>query len=164
MPILAFVYADLPHISTGPYNSQGRRTKRSLRSAIMLCVATPSVSKEQRPSAPICGVGCSYDVWTKDRKILKIVPLHGDANQISTCVKGKFGWDYVNHKDRLQKPLIREGSGFREAGWEEALTLITNKLGNIKQQYGPDSIGIIVSSKATNEDGYLMQKFARAII
>jgi len=111
-----------------------------------------------------CGVGCSYDVWTKDRKILKIVPLHGDANQISTCVKGKFGWDYVNHPDRLQKPLIRDGSSFREASWEEALELVTARLTSIRRQYGPDSIGVIVSSKTTNEDGYLMQKFARTVI
>ena len=112
-----------------------------------------------------CGIGCcSYDVWTKDRKILKIAPLHGDANQIYTCVKGKFGWDYVNHKDRLQKPLIREGSSFREASWEEALALVTSKLGAIKQQYGPDSLAVIVSSKCINEDGYLMQKFGRAVL
>jgi len=120
--------------------------------------------KRTKTVCTYCGVGCSYDVWTKERKILKIVPLHGDANQISTCVKGKFGWDYVNHPDRLQKPLIREGSGFREASWEEALSLVTSKLSNIKQQYGPDAIGVIVSSKTTNEDGYLMQKFARTVI
>jgi formate dehydrogenase major subunit len=98
-----------------------------------------------------CGIGYSYDVWTKDRKILKIAPLHGGANQISTCIKVKFSWDYVNHKDRLQKPLIREGSSFREASWEEALALVTSKLGAIKQQYGPDSLAVIVSSKCTNE-------------
>src|SRR5271170_2147004 len=101
--------------------------------------------KKTKTVCTYCGVGCSYDVWTKDRKILKIVPLHGDANQISTCVKGKFGWDYVNHPDRLQKPLIREENGFREASWEEALTLVTTKLASIKQQYSPDSIGVIVS-------------------
>ena len=120
--------------------------------------------KKTKTVCTYCGVGCSYDVWTKDRKILKIVPLHGDANQISTCVKGKFGWDYVNHPDRLQKPLIREGSVFREASWEEALSLVTTRLTSIKQQYGPDSIAVIVSSKTTNEDGYLMQKFARTVI
>ena len=120
--------------------------------------------KKTKTVCTYCGVGCSYDVWTKDRKILKIVPLHGDANQISTCVKGKFGWDYVNHPDRLQKPLIREGSDFREASWEEALSLVTTRLTSIKQQYGPDSIAVIVSSKTTNEDGYLMQKFARTVI
>jgi formate dehydrogenase major subunit len=137
--------------------------------AIMQVSQTESKMREERIKrtktvCTYCGVGCSYDVWTKDRKILKIVPLHGDANQISTCVKGKFGWDYVNHPDRLQKPLIREGSGFREASWEEALNLVTAKLTGIKQQYGPDSIGVIISSKTTNEDGYLMQKFARTVI
>ena len=137
--------------------------------AIMQVSQTEAKMREERIKktktvCTYCGVGCSYDVWTKDRKILKIEPLHGETNQISTCVKGKFGWDYVNHEERLQKPLIREGSGFREASWEEALNLVTSKLGSIKQQYGPDSIGVIVSSKATNEDGYLMQKLARAII
>jgi formate dehydrogenase major subunit len=137
--------------------------------AIMQVSQTEAKMREERIKrtktvCTYCGVGCSYDVWTKDRKILKIDPRHGDANQISTCVKGKFGWDYVNHPDRLQKPLIREGNGFREANWEEALTLVSTRLTNIKQQHGPDSIAVIVSSKCTNEDGYLMQKFARAII
>ena len=137
--------------------------------AIMQVSQTEAKMREERIKktktvCTYCGVGCSYDVWTKDRKILKIVPQHGDANQISTCVKGKFGWDYVNHPDRLQKPLIREASGFREASWEEALSLVTTKLASIKQQYGPDSIAVIVSSKTTNEDGYLMQKFARTVI
>ncbi len=120
--------------------------------------------KQTKTVCTFCGVGCSYDVWTKERKILKIEPLHGDANQISTCVKGKFGWEFVNHKDRLQTPLIREGTTFREATWDEALDLVCNKLGSIKKDHGPDSIGIVVSSKTTNEDGYLMQKFARSVI
>jgi formate dehydrogenase major subunit len=137
--------------------------------AIMQVSQTESKMREERIKktktvCTYCGVGCSYDVWTKDRKILKIEPLHGDTNQISTCVKGKFGWDFVNSKDRLQKPLIREGSGFREASWEEALSLVATKMGNIKTQYGPDALSVIISSKATNEDGYLMQKFARAVL
>ena len=120
--------------------------------------------KKTKTVCTYCGVGCSFDVWTKERKVLKVAPLHGDTNQISTCVKGKFGWDYVNHKDRLQTPLIREGNGFREASWEEALTLVTSKLSSIKQEYGPDALAVIASSKCTNEDGYLMQKFARAVL
>ena len=60
-----------------------------------------------------CGVGCSFDVWTKDRHILKVAPEHGPANGISTCMKGKFGWDFVNSPDRLTTPLIREGDTFR---------------------------------------------------
>jgi formate dehydrogenase major subunit len=137
--------------------------------AIMQVSQTESKMREERikqtkTTCTYCGVGCSYDVWTKGRKILKIEPLHGDTNQISTCVKGKFGWDFVNSKDRLQRPLIREGAGFREASWEEALTLVTSKLGAIKQQYGPDALSVIISSKATNEDGYVMQKLARAVL
>jgi formate dehydrogenase major subunit len=120
--------------------------------------------KRTKTVCTFCGVGCSYDVWTKERKILKIVPLEGAANQISTCVKGKFGWDFVNHPDRLQSPLIREGDGFREATWDEALDLIAKRLLKIKEESGPDAIGIVISSKTTNEDGYIMQKFARAVI
>lgn len=120
--------------------------------------------KRTKTVCTYCGVGCSYDIWTKDREILKVVPLYGEANQISTCVKGKFGWDFVNHKDRLQKPLIRRGDTFHETSWKEALNFVATRLISLKQQYGPDSIGVIASSKTTNEDGYLMQKFARAVI
>ena len=111
-----------------------------------------------------CGVGCSFDVWTKDRHILKIEPEHGPTNGISTCVKGKFGWDYVNSTDRLTTPLIRDGDKFREASWDEALQLIARRLTEIKTEHGPDSIALISSSKCTNEESYLMQKLARAVI
>jgi len=111
-----------------------------------------------------CGVGCSFDVWTKDRHILKVEPGAGPANGISTCVKGKFAWDYVNSSDRLTKPLIREGDKFREAGWEEALSLVARRLAEIKAKNGADSIGLIASSKCTNEESYLMQKLARAVV
>ena len=111
-----------------------------------------------------CGVGCSFDVWTKDRHILKVEPLDGPANGISTCIKGKFAWDHINSGDRLTSPLIREGDRFREASWDEALNLVGQRLGEIKTKYGPDSIGVIASSKCTNEESYLMQKFARALI
>jgi formate dehydrogenase major subunit len=121
-------------------------------------------TKRTKTVCTFCGVGCSYDVWTKDRHILKVVPLHGAANQISTCVKGKFGWDFVNSPDRLQRPLIRDGNTFRETTWEEALAYVSGKLTKIKQESGPDAVGVIISSKTSNEDGYLMQKFARAVI
>jgi formate dehydrogenase major subunit len=111
-----------------------------------------------------CGVGCSFDVWTKDRHILKIAPEHGPTNGISTCIKGKFGWDFVNSSDRLTKPLIREGDKFREATWDEALELIARRLSEIKAAHGPDAIGLISSSKCTNEESYLMQKLARAVV
>src|SRR2546425_2694914 len=111
-----------------------------------------------------CGVGCSFDVWTKDRDILKVEPREGPTNGISTCIKGKFGWDFVNSSERLTKPLIREGSKFREASWDEALGLVARRLAEIKARSGPDSLAFISSSKCTNEESYLMQKLARAVI
>ena len=111
-----------------------------------------------------CGVGCSFDLWTKDRHILKVEPSEGPANGVSTCVKGKFGWDYVNSPDRLTKPLIREGDAFREAEWDEALDLVARRFGEIKARDGADALGFISSSKCTNEESYLMQKLARAVI
>jgi len=111
-----------------------------------------------------CGVGCSFDVWTRDRHILKVVPEHGPANGISTCVKGKFGWGHINSDDRLTAPLIRENGEFRRASWDEALNLIATKLSEVKAKNGPDSMAFISSSKCTNEESYLMQKLARAVI
>ncbi|WP_423406997.1 formate dehydrogenase subunit alpha [Heyndrickxia sp. MSNUG] len=121
--------------------------------------------KKTKTVCTYCGVGCSFDVWTKGREILKVEPqIDAPANGISTCVKGKFGWDFVNSEERLTKPLIREGDSFREAEWEEALSLIADKFNAIKSEYGKDSLGFITSSKCTNEESYLMQKLARAVI
>ncbi|HEY3915393.1 MAG TPA: molybdopterin-dependent oxidoreductase, partial [Verrucomicrobiae bacterium] len=111
-----------------------------------------------------CGVGCSFNVWTKDRDILKVEPAEGPANGISTCVKGKFAWDFVNSGDRLTTPLIREDGGFREASWDEALQLTARRMMEIKERSGPDALAFISSSKCTNEESYLMQKLARGVI
>lgn len=111
-----------------------------------------------------CGVGCSFEIWTKDRHILKVEPLEGPANGISTCVKGKFGWDYVNSPGRLTKPLIRQDGKFREASWDEALGVVARRFAEIKAGHGPDSLAFVSSSKCTNEESYLMQKLARAVI
>lgn len=136
---------------------------------IMTLSETESAMREVRVKrtktvCTYCGVGCSYDIWTKDREILKVEPGEGPANNISTCVKGKFGWDYVNSPDRLTKPLIRDGATFREASWDEALDLVARRLGEIKAAHGPDALGFISSSKCTNEESYLMQKLARAVV
>ncbi len=111
-----------------------------------------------------CGVGCAFDIWTKDRHILKVEPSDGPANGVSTCVKGKFAWDFVNSPERLATPLIRDGDRFRAAGWEEALELVARNFLKTKEATGPDSLAFISSSKCTNEESYLMQKLARAVI
>ncbi|MBP1948690.1 formate dehydrogenase subunit alpha [Virgibacillus litoralis] len=112
-----------------------------------------------------CGVGCTFDVWTKDRKILKVEPQQeSPANGISTCIKGKFGWDYVNSDERLTKPLIRDGESFVEVEWDEALDYVVKRFSEIKKGNGADALGFISSSKATNEESYVMQKLARQVI
>lgn len=112
-----------------------------------------------------CGVGCSFDVWTKGRDILKIDPqVEAPANGISTCVKGKFGWDYTNSEERITKPLIRKGDSFVESTWDEAIALIKSKFTSIKEEHGPNALSFISSSKTTNEESYLMQKLGRGVI
>ncbi|RYG73985.1 formate dehydrogenase subunit alpha [Lentibacillus lipolyticus] len=112
-----------------------------------------------------CGVGCTFDVWTKDRKVLKVEPQQeSPANGISTCVKGKFGWDYVNSGERLTKPLIRDGESFVEVEWDVALDYTAKRFQEIKEAKGADALGFIASSKATNEESYAMQKLARQAV
>ncbi|MCL6633159.1 MAG: formate dehydrogenase subunit alpha [Alicyclobacillus herbarius] len=121
--------------------------------------------KRTKTVCTYCGVGCSFDIWTKGRKILKVEPqLEAPANQISTCVKGKFGWEFVNSEERLTQPLLRRGDEFVPVSWDEALDYTARRLQEIRQKDGPDAIGCISSSKCTNEENYLMQKFARAVI
>lgn len=121
--------------------------------------------KKTKTVCTYCGVGCSFDVWTKDRKVLKVEPHpQSPANGISTCVKGKFGWDYVNSEERLQRPLLRRGDYFEEVEWEEALAFVAKRMNEIRAEKGSDHLGFISSSKATNEESYLMQKLARQVI
>jgi formate dehydrogenase major subunit len=124
-----------------------------------------SFIKKTKTVCTYCGVGCSFDVWTKGRKILKIQPnVESPANGMASCIKGKFGWDFINSSERLTQPLMRDGDHFREATWEEVIPLIGEKLSEIKKNFGPDSIGIIGDCTGTNEEAYLAQKLARQVI
>ncbi len=120
--------------------------------------------KRTKTVCTYCGVGCSFDIWTRDRHILKVEPMHGPANGISTCVKGKFGWDFANSSERLRKPLKRQGDTFVEIEWDEAIDMVRDNFTRIKNEHGPDALAFIASSKCTNEESYLMQKLARAVV
>lgn len=114
-----------------------------------------------------CGVGCSLDVNVKDGRVINITPSkQGSANIGHTCVKGRFAHQFAHADDRLRTPLIknRETGEFREASWDEALDLIATRLRAIRDQHGPESVALISSSRCTNEENYLMQKLARAVI
>ncbi|MGB3771141.1 MAG: formate dehydrogenase subunit alpha [Rhodococcus sp. (in: high G+C Gram-positive bacteria)] len=128
-------------------------------------VARMAATDTTKTVCTYCGVGCSFDVETRGREILRIQPQHeGPANSISTCVKGKFGWDHINAPDRLTTPLVRRGDRFVETSWEEALGVVADRLKAIVAESGPDSVAVIGSSKATNEESYLTQKLARQVI
>jgi NADPH-dependent glutamate synthase beta subunit-like oxidoreductase len=111
---------------------------------------------------PYCGVGCTLNLDIKDEKIIRVVPdREGPANKGQACVKGKFGLDFVNSDDRLTMPLIKQKNGeFIEASWGEAFDLITSKLAN----YKGNKFVAISSAKCTNEDNFVFQKFARAVM
>lgn len=116
-----------------------------------------------------CGVGCNLELYVKDNKIVKVMGRdHEQVNQGWLCVKGRFGYDYLENEGRLTTPLIREGKKgegkFRQATWDEALQVVVENLQKIKDSSGPDSLGVIASAKCTNEENYLIQKFARAVL
>jgi formate dehydrogenase major subunit len=121
--------------------------------------------RKTKTVCPYCAVGCTFNVWTRDRQILRIEPLpESPANGIATCIKGKFAWGHINAPDRLTRPLLREGDHFREATWKEAIDLIAKRFREIKAAHGPDALGFVVSCTSTNEEAYLSQKFARGVI
>ena len=96
---------------------------------------------------------------------MKVQPQHeSPANKIATCVKGKFGWDYIDSEERLTKPLVRKNNQFEEVEWDEALQVISENFNKVKASHGSDGLAFISSSKATNEESYLMQKLARQVI
>ena len=118
---------------------------------------------------PYCGVGCQIKLHIneKQNKIVKITGVEeAPANQGMLCVKGRYGFDFVNSEERLTKPLIRKGrdKDFAETSWTEAIKFISDRLKEIKSKTGPDSIGGLSSAKTTNEENYLFQKFMRAVI
>ena len=141
----------------------GKRTEFEDRTVNTLC--------------PYCGVGCQTSVHMKDDKILYIDGRDGPANENRLCVKGRFGFDYVHHEDRLTKPLIRRGDApknpaanlrdedwstvFREATWEEALDRAASGLKKVFDDNGPKGIAGFGSAKCSNEEAYLFQKLIR---
>lgn len=121
--------------------------------------------KVVRTTCTYCGVGCQLDVSTVNGEIKAIqAPETAEVNMGHTCLKGRFAFQFYNHPDRLREPLIKKNGKFEEVSWEEAYDYITEKLLAVNAQYGKDAIGFISSSRATNEENYLMQKMARVTI
>src|SRR5215213_2742992 len=112
-----------------------------------------------------CGVGCRLEAHRAGGRIVSISPaMDGPANKGHTCVKGRFAHQFSRSRDRLTAPLVRESGGFRIASWEEAIDRVVEALGKVKAEHGPDAIAGLASSRATNEDCYVMQRMMRAAI
>jgi len=122
-------------------------------------------TRHVRTICPYCGCGCGIYLDIRDQEVIG-VSADGDnaVNNICLCVKGSFGYDFINHKDRLTKPLVRRNGNLEEASWDEALDLVSSKLQQVRDESGADSIACLSSAKGTNEENYLMQKFARAVV
>lgn len=121
--------------------------------------------KTVRSVCAYCGVGCEINVGVKDQKIVGIHPVqNAPVNKGHLCVKGRYAWEYVYATDRITKPMIRRHNQWETVMWNEAIEHCAKKLKSVLKEYGPDSIGIIGSARATNEDNYCIQKFARTVI
>ena len=118
-----------------------------------------------RTTCTYCGVGCQLDVLIIDGEIKGIqAPETAEVNHGHTCLKGRFAFKFYNHPDRLKEPLIKKNGVFETATWEEAYDYIADKLLKVRNKYGVDAIGSISSSRATNEENYLMQKMTRVVL
>jgi len=116
---------------------------------------------------PYCGVGCQLELNVRKGQIVYVSSRWDAAsNHGWTCVKGRFGLDFVQHPDRLTRPLIRrtKGGDLEEANWDEALDIVAGKFKEVKEQYGSEAFGALSSAKCTNEENFVMQKFARAVM
>lgn len=115
-------------------------------------------------TCPYCGVGCQLEVHVKDDRIVKVTGADLEPNNGRLCVKGRFGWHFVHHPERLTTPLLRKNGELTPVSWDEALDFVAAKLKEIKEKHGPEQIGGWCSARITNEENYLMQKFMRAVI
>lgn len=116
---------------------------------------------EVKTVCSFCGCGCGMVLGVRANRI---VSVRGDATSLANkgrlCVKGRFGYKYISHPDRLTSPLVRKNGEFVEVGWDEALNLVAENLSENKEE----KFAILTSAKATNEDNYIMQRFARAVM
>ena len=116
-------------------------------------------------TCPYCGVGCGFYLDVRQGKIIGVIPSR--SNSVSKgrlCVKGWHAHEPIQHPDRLKKPLIKENGKFKEASWDFALDYVALRLKEIKDKYGPDSLAVCTSARCTNEENFMMMKFARAVL
>jgi formate dehydrogenase major subunit len=118
-----------------------------------------------RTTCPYCGVGCEMQVGTRDGRIVDVRPARdAPVNKGHLCSKGRYAFDFVHAADRPTSPMIRKGGPWRSVSWHEAIAHIAERLRHIVEAHGPDAVGVLGSARATNEENYVVQKFARVVL
>ena len=119
----------------------------------------------QRTTCPHCGTGCEMHVGTRDGRIVAVRPvLDAPVNRGHLCVKGRYAFGFVHSPDRAREPMIQQNGEWQPVPWTEAIAFTAAALERIIARHGPDSVGMLGSSRATNEENYLVQKFARIVL
>lgn len=124
----------------------------------------PWETRKVRTTCSYCGVGCQLYLHVKDNRVVKVTGADAAPNHGSLCVKGRFGYHFIGSPERLTEPLIKENGAFRPASWDEALDRVAGRLEEIRETHGSDSMGVLTSARITNEENYIAQKFARAVL
>ena len=118
-----------------------------------------------RTTCPYCGCGCQLDLHVRDGEIVEVSsPIMVGSGQGNTCVKGRYGYAFVSHEERLTTPLVRKGGKLVPTSWEEALGTVAAHIRGAMDDKGPDSVAFLASARCTNEENYLLQKLARAVV
>ncbi len=112
-----------------------------------------------------CGTGCNFFLNVAGDRVVRVTSdFDAPVNKGNLCVKGRYGYDFIHHKDRITSPLIRQGDTFREASWDEALELVAKRFKEIIAKYGEDKVGGFSSSRCTNEENFLLAKWVRCAV
>ncbi|GHC56204.1 formate dehydrogenase subunit alpha [Neogemmobacter tilapiae] len=136
----------------------------TLQEKSMIEIGTPD--RSVITTCAYCGVGCSFKAELRGDELVRMVPYkHGKANRGHSCVKGRFAYGYASHKDRILNPMIRDSINdpWKEVSWAEAMEFAANRMQAIQAKYGRRSVGVITSSRCTNEETFLVQKLTRAV-
>ena len=121
--------------------------------------------KWTRTTCPYCGVGCEMNVGTRDDRIVQVKPIiDAPVNKGHLCVKGRYAFDFVNSRDRITDPMLRQNGEWKKCTWDDAITAVATGFRRALEEFGPGSIGVLGSARATNEENYLAQKFARVVL
>ena len=163
----------------------------ALHDKMSIGLGRPNQVSKVRTTCSYCGVGCTFDLNVRDGKVVRVTSADdAPVNGLSLCVKGRYGYDYIHHRDRLTRPLVRAkwldgaderlGSGewrivdsqsstptpddLVETDWDTALDLVAHQFAGIKKEQGGDAFALLASAKCTNEENYLFNKFTRQIL